>query len=236
MPVNICLTQKLDHAPTEDVHRPQCLADGGSTVQAFTCVYGHTALSFVLAVCDNWEWFPEPEVMSQVLTYLGNIKRIHELTTPSFDMAFATCWMCMALVAVHRMLNTATVQSAAGHVITCLAKVRGRKVLDEVKVVAKTTKNVDHHVKSGWDAVNILHTGISLNFEVEPKCEKIEGRLQEILKTRDTKGTIKQLQNAWDSLDWADQADKAVIDLVETMLSTTSRVLKYLPCGPLMGP
>ncbi|KAH9175663.1 hypothetical protein EDB89DRAFT_2066574 [Lactarius sanguifluus] len=188
-----------------------------------------TALSFVLAVGDDWEWFPEPKVMSQVLTYLGNVERIREPTTPGFDMAFAACWTCVALVAVRRMLNTQAVRTAAQHIITCLAEELGRKGLDGDEVAAKTTKITDLHLKRGWAAAHILHT--ALNREVEH--DKMEELFLETLADPPTIVAIKDLRDAWNSLDWADKTDEAITNLVETMLSTTGGILSYLPTAVL---
>ncbi|KAH9048748.1 hypothetical protein EDB84DRAFT_1456205 [Lactarius hengduanensis] len=89
-----------------------------------------------------------------------------------------------------------------------------------------TTETIDLHLKRGWDAAVFLHT--ELNREVEPEPGK---QLLEILKVAD--GAIKELGNAWDSLGWADKVDEVIIDLVETMLSTTGGVLNYLPTAVL---
>ncbi|KAI9443588.1 hypothetical protein H4582DRAFT_1208323 [Lactarius indigo] len=65
--------------PTEEMRRRRARA----------CV--DASMSFVLSIDtdDDWEWFVQPEIMSQALTYLGNVERIREPTTLGFDAAFA---------------------------------------------------------------------------------------------------------------------------------------------------
>ncbi|KAH8993049.1 hypothetical protein EDB86DRAFT_1403730 [Lactarius hatsudake] len=203
--------------PTEEARRKRARA----------CV--DASLSFVLSIDDDWEWFAEPEIMSQALTYLGDVERIREPTSPGFDAAFAVRWTCMALVAVRRMLNTPAVRTAARHVITCLAEVRGENGVDEDEVAAKTTGVIDRHLKSGWEAADILRT--ALNRGVEP--DKMEELFLETLAEYQTQAAIKDLGDAWNSLGWADKADEAIIDLVRTMVFTTGGVLGYLPTAVL---
>lgn len=203
--------------PTEEARRKRARA----------CV--DASLSFVLSIDDDWEWFAEPEIMSQALTYLGDVERIREPTSPGFDAAFAVRWTCMALVAVRRMLNTPAVRTAARHVITCLAEVRGENGVDEDEVAAKTTGIIDRHLKSGWEAADNLRT--ALNREVEP--DKMEELFLETLAESSTQAAIKDLGDAWNSLGWADKADEAIIDLVRTMVFTTGGVLGYLPTAVL---
>ena len=165
--------------------------------------------------------------MSQTLTYLGDVEKIRDPTTPGFDASFAVRWTCMALVAVRRsgMLNTPTVQTAVRRVITCLAEVCGENRGDEDEVAAKASVIIDRHLKSGWEAADILRT--ALIREVEP--DQMEEQFLEILANFSTQGAIKDLGNAWNSIGWADKADEAVIDLVRTLRYTTGGVLDYLP-------
>jgi hypothetical protein len=191
--------------------------------RARACV--DASLSFVLSIDDEWEWFAEPEIMSQALTYLGDVERFREPTS-GFDAAFAVRWMCMSLVAVRRMLNTPAVRTAAQRVITCLAEVRGENGGDEDEVAAKTTGIIDRYLKSGWEAADILHT--TLSREVEP--DKME---EQFLETLEYSSAIKDLGDAWNSIGWADKADEAIIDLVRTMVHTTGGLLGYLPTAVL---
>ena len=203
--------------PTEEARRKRARA----------CV--DASLSFVLSIDDDWEWFAEPEIMSQSLAYLGDVERIREPTSSGFDASFAVRWTCMSLVAVRRMLNTPAVRSAARRVITCLAEVRGESDGNEDEVAAKTCGIIDRHLKSGWEAADILRT--ALDREVEP--DKMEELFLETLRSSPTQGAIKDLGDAWNSLGWADKADEAVIDLVRTMVYTTGGVLSYLPTAVL---
>ena len=203
--------------PTEEARRKRARA----------CV--DASLSFVLSIDDDWEWFAEPEIMSQALTYLGDVERIRDPTTPGFDAPFAVRWTCMALVAVRRMLNTPVVRTAAQRVITCLAEVRGENGGDEDEVAAKTSGIIDHHLKSGWEAADILRT--ALIRVVEP--DKMEDQFLATIGYYPTQGAITNLGDAWNSLGWADKADEAVIDLVRTMVYTTGGVLSYLPSAVL---
>ncbi len=201
--------------PTEDARRKRARA----------CV--DASLSFVLSIDDDWEWFAEPEIMSQALTYLGDVERIREPTIPGFDAAFAVRWTCMALVAVRRTLKTQAVRTAARRVITCLAEVHGNNGENEDEAAAKTSGIVDHHLKRGWDAADTLRT--ALIREVDP--DKMEEQFTDTL--RDSQDAIKDLGDAWNSLGWADKADDAIVDLVRTMVHTTGGVLGYLPTAVL---
>ena len=203
--------------PTEEARRKRARA----------CV--DASLSFVLSIDDDWEWFAEPEIMSQALTYLGDVERIRDPTTPGFDASFAVRWTCMGLVAVRRMLNAPAVRTAARRVITCLAEVRGENGGDENEVAAKTSVIIDRHLKSGWEAADILRT--ALIREVEP--DKMEEQFLETLGNYPTQGAIRDLGDAWNSIGWADKVDEAVIDLVRTMVYTTGGVLGYLPSAVL---
>lgn len=200
--------------PTEEARRKRARA----------CV--DASLSFVISIDDEWAWFAEPEIMSQALTYLGDVERIREPTTPGFDPTFAVRWTCMSLVAVRRMLNTQTVRTAAQRVITCLAEVRGESGGNEDDVATKTTGIIDRHLKSGWEAADTLCS--TLTREVEPdKMEEL------FLETLGYTSAIKDLGDAWNSLGWADKVDEAIVDLVRTMVHTTGGLLSYLPTAVL---
>ncbi|KAI0261952.1 hypothetical protein BC834DRAFT_1043705 [Gloeopeniophorella convolvens] len=197
--------------PTEDARRKRARA----------CV--DAALSLVLSMEHEWEWFAETEILAQTLTYLGDVERIREPSAAGFDSMFAVRWTCMSLIAVRKMLRTSAVHDAAQRVITCLADVRGEKGGEKDDVAAKTSGIIDQYVKTGWEAADNLR--IELNREVEP--DKTEERFQEIV--RDNKSDVAELEYTWNILGWAEDTDEAIITLVRTMVHATGGVLEYLP-------
>ncbi|KAI0265689.1 hypothetical protein BC834DRAFT_843543 [Gloeopeniophorella convolvens] len=182
--------------PTEEARRKRARA----------CI--DAALSFVLSMDDEWEWFTEPEIMSQTLTYLGDVERIREPPLVGFDSTFAVRWTCMTIIAVRKMLNTSQVQDAARRVISCLADVRGEKDDDRDDIAAKTASIIDRHLKQGWESADVLHE--ELNREVEP--DKIEERFHECM--RDHMGHVTTVGDTWNSLGWAGDTDEAIINLL----------------------
>lgn len=61
----------------------------------------------------------------------------------------------MSLVSVRNMLSAHVVLTAAQRVVTRLAEVYG----DEDEVAADA---IDHHLTGGWEAADILHSGLNL--------------------------------------------------------------------------
>ena len=197
--------------PTEDARRKR----------AHACV--DAALSLVLSMEHDWEWFAEPETMAQMLIYLGDIERIREAPAPGFESPFAVRWTCMSMIAVRKMLQAPSVHDAAQRVISCLADVRGEKDSGPDDVAAKTVVTIDQYLKTGWDSALTLH--LELTREVEP--DKTEERFQEIVRSNKTE--IAELEYTWNILGWADEIDEAMITLVRTMMYATGGVLDYLP-------
>lgn len=197
--------------PTEDARRKRARA----------CV--DAALSLVLSMELEWEWFAESEIMAQMLTYLGDVERIREAPTLGFESTFAVRWTCMSIIAVRKMLQTSAVHDAAQRVISCLADVRGEEDGDPDDVAVKTAGTIDECMKTGWDAALTLHR--KLTREVEP--DKMKERLDEIIS--DNKAEIAELEYMWNILGWADEIDEATITLVRTMMYATGGVLDYLP-------
>jgi Family of unknown function (DUF6535) len=197
--------------PTEDARRKR----------AHACV--DAALSLVLSMEHDWEWFAESETMAQMLIYLGDIERIREAPAPGFESPFAVRWTCMSMIAVRKMLQAPAVHNAAQRVISCLADVRGEKDGGPDDVAAKTVVTIDQYLKTGWDSALTLH--LELTREVEP--DKTEERFQEIV--RSNKAEIAELEYTWNILGWADEIDEAMITLVRTMIYATGGVLDYLP-------
>jgi hypothetical protein len=204
--------------PTEEARRKR----------ARGCV--DASLSFILSVDNEWEWFAEPEIMSQALTYLGGVERIREPSTPGFDPYFTVRWTCMSMIAVRKMLNTSMVHNAARRVVICLAEVRGDDSGNEDEMAARTTGIIDRHLRTGWASGNALHE--SLRRDVE--ADKMEESFREIMTNHQL--DIRDLGEAWNSLGWAENADEAIIDLVQTMIHTTGGVLSYLPSAVLAWP
>jgi len=197
--------------PTEDARRKR----------AHACV--DAALSLVLSMEHEWEWFAESEIMAQMLIYLGDVERIREAPTLGFESTFAVRWTCMSIIAVRKMLQTSAVHDAAQRVISCLADVRGEKDSDPDDVAAKTAGTIDQYVKTGWDAALTLHQ--ELTREVEP--DRTEERFHEVMSSNKTE--ILELESMWNVLGWADEIDEAIITLVRTMMYATGGVLDYLP-------
>ncbi|KAI9461309.1 hypothetical protein BJY52DRAFT_220923 [Lactarius psammicola] len=195
--------------------------------RARACV--DASLCFVISIDRDWEWFEEPEVMAQVLTYLGRVEMIRNSSDPSFDAAFAVRWTCMSLMAVRKMLSAPVVRTAARRVITCLAEMYGGNGGDADEMAAQTTEIIDRHLKGGWEAADILHFG--LNLEVEP--DEMEECFVATMGGPTTREAIRDLRDAWNSLSWADKVDEAIVDFVQTMMRTTGGVLGHLPTAAL---
>ncbi|KAH9176573.1 hypothetical protein EDB89DRAFT_2240375, partial [Lactarius sanguifluus] len=125
---------------------------------------------------------------------------------PYLRRSFAARWTCMSLVSVRKMLSAQVVRTAAQRVVTRLAEVYGG---DEDEVAAQTTDVIDRHLKGGWEAADILHSGLNL-----------EGPEGGALATRGFRSAT-------------DEVDQAMTDFVQTMVRTTGGVLGHLPTAAL---
>ena len=197
--------------PTEDARRKRARA----------CV--DAALSLVLSVEHEWEWFAESEIMAQMLIYLGDVERIRGAPSLDFESTFAVRWTCMSIITVHKLLQTSAVHDAAQRVISCLADVLSEEGDDPEDVAAKTAATIDQYMKTGWDAALTLHR--ELTREVEPN--RAEEQFNEIMFSN--KGEILELEYTWNNLGWVGEIDEAIITLVRTMIRATGGVLDYLP-------
>ncbi|KAI0049017.1 hypothetical protein FA95DRAFT_1557285 [Auriscalpium vulgare] len=202
---------------------PGILTDDARRKRARACI--DAALSLVLSMEGEWEWFAEAEIMAQALTYLGGVERIRETPTPAtgFDSVFAVRWTCMALMATRKMLQTPHVKNAAGRVVRKLADVRSEKDASDDDAADRTSGIIDKYVKSAWDAADTLKA--RLDQEVE--AEKMEEVFNDI--TRDLKGELAEVEYSWNLLGWAEGTDEAMIDLTHTLMHATGGVLGYLP-------
>ena len=197
--------------PTEDARRKR----------AHACV--DAALSLVLSMEHEWEWFAESETMAQVLIYLGDVERIREAPGLGFEPTFAVRWTCMTIITVRKMLRTSAVHDAAQRVVSRLADVRGEKDGNPDDVATKTAGTIDQYLKTGWDSALTLHQ--ELTCEVEP--DRTEERFKEIMLYN--KAEVAELESTWNILGWADEIDEAILTLVQTMMYATGGVLDYLP-------
>ncbi|KAI0263245.1 hypothetical protein BC834DRAFT_1042990 [Gloeopeniophorella convolvens] len=199
--------------PTEEERRKRARA----------CV--DAALSLVLSMEDhNWDWFAEPEIVAQTLTYLGDVERIRAPPPIGFDSIFAVRWTCLSIISVHKMLQTSSVPDAAQRVITSLALVRGERGANTDDAAVKTAGIIDQCFKSGWESADILDR--ELNREVE--ADKVEELFEEIV-TGNKKVDVAELEYTWNILGWAQDTDESIISLVRTMVHATSGILNHFP-------
>ncbi|KAI9507957.1 hypothetical protein F5148DRAFT_1200860 [Russula earlei] len=189
--------------------------------RANACV--DAALSLVLSIKREWEWFAESEVMAQTLLYLGDIERIRGDVPLGSDSTTVARRTCMSIIAVRKMLQTPAVHDAAQRIIARLADVRGEPESDKDLEAAKTAEIIDRRLGDVWYSASTLHDELSR--EVEP--DKMEERLHEIMLSN--KDQIAELEYTWNTLGWAEEVDDAVISLVGTMVTATGGVLNYLP-------
>ena len=197
--------------PTEDARRKRARA----------CV--DAALSLVLSMEHEWEWFAESEIMAQMFVYLGDVERIRKAPTLDVESTFAVRWTCMSIITVHKMLQTSAVHDAAQRVISCLADGLGEEDGDPEDVAAMAAATIDQYMKTGWDAALTLHQ--ELTREVEP--DRAEERFREIMSYNKTE--ISELESMWNILGWVGEIDEAIITLVRTMIYATGGILDYLP-------
>ncbi|KAI0278663.1 hypothetical protein BC826DRAFT_1083682 [Russula brevipes] len=140
--------------------------------------------------------------------------QLREAPTTKLDSTSGVRWTCMSMIVVCKMFQTFDVRVAAERVINSLAEVRGEREGSKDDKAAKTARP-RRVPRTSWVSANSLHQ--ELIRDVEP--DKIEDRLRKIV--REKKDRITTLDDTWNVFGWAEETDKAIVRLVQTLREAT---------------
>jgi hypothetical protein len=122
----------------------------------------------------------------------------------------------MSTIVMRRILQTfEEVGTAADRVIKSLAEVRGETEGSYDDNAAKTARTIDESLKESWRSADSLHQ--------ELRDVDREDRIRTIMQ--DKKADITALDDAWNDCGWAQETDKAIIKLTQTLREATGGVL-----------
>jgi hypothetical protein len=163
--------------------------------------------------------------MAQVLVYLSDdVRRIRDAPTVVLDPTSSVRWTCMSIIVVRETLQALEVRDAAEDVIKCLAKVRGERCGSNVADNAvKTAVTIDEYLKTCWDSADSLHKELIGDVD----SDTAEERLRYVVRTNEHE--IATLYDTWNAFGWAEETDKAITKLTQTLREATGNVLLYLP-------
>jgi hypothetical protein len=184
------------------------------------------ASSLVLSVDYKWTWLAPSEIqtMAQVLVYLSDdVRRLRDVPTGVLDPTSSIRWTCMSIIVVQNTLQALEVRSAAEDVIDCLARVRGERYGSNADKAAKTAVTIDEYLKTCWNSADSLHHELIRDVD----SDTAEERLRNIVRTN--KREITTLDDTWNAFGWAEETDKAIAKLTQTLREATGSVLLYLP-------
>ncbi|THH03181.1 hypothetical protein EW146_g10493 [Bondarzewia mesenterica] len=148
-----------------------------------------------------------------------------------YDNVFAAKWTCMTIMSTYQMLQDKEITKAASKVIAKLAEARG-EVKDVDEVAEKMAVIMDKQVSKAWKAALELHK--LLVKDKAPDPDKLEQLVNTVMK--EGKEHVAKIESAWNALGWADEADEAVIELVQTVMDITGGVLAHLPGAAIEWP
>ena len=185
----------------------------------------------------EWAWLSKKEIptIAQVLFYLNNVRKIRdaeireaqtqEAPLSELDSTSSIRWTCMSTIVTRRILQTFDeVGTAADLVIRRLAEVRG--VTEGTSSIddnaAKTVGTIDEYLRASWDSANSLHKEL-----IRDADQRVEDRVRNIMQEK--KKDITALDDAWNDCGWAEETDKAIVKLSQTLTEATSGVLDSFP-------
>ena len=129
----------------------------------------------------------------------------------------------MSIIVVHKTLQAPEVSSAAEDVIKCLAGVRGERYGRNSDKAVKTAVTIDEYLKTCWNSADSLHHELIRDVD----SDTAEERLRNTVQTK--KREITTLDDTWNAFGWAEETDKAIVKLTQTLGEATNSVLLYLP-------
>ena len=162
--------------------------------------------------------------MAQVLIYLSDdVRRLRDVPTGVLDPTSSIRWTCMSIIVVRETLQALEVRDAAEDVINCLAEVRGERYGSNADKAAKTAVTIDEYLKTCWNSADSLHRELIRDAD----SDTAEDRLRNIVRKH--KREIATLDDTWNAFGWAEEADKSMAKLTQTLREATGSVLLYLP-------
>jgi hypothetical protein len=166
--------------------------------------------------------------MAQVLIYLSeNVRKLRDVPTGVLDPTSSIRWTCMSIIVVRETLQAFEVRDAAKDVINCLAEVRGERYGSDgdeaADEAARTAVTIDEYLKTCWNSADSLHQELIRDVD----SDTAEERLRTIVQTNTRE--IATLDDTWNAFGWAEETDKAIAKLTQTLREATGSVLLYLP-------
>jgi len=198
-------------------HRDSFTSDDEWSKRSRACV--ETAASFVFCMHADISTFGE---IGRVLSDLGNAENTRDVSSTSLKWSFISCWTCLSIVVIRRLLDSSELQKNALATIQPISTFYDTKGYPPPPMALEPARRMDEQFLAGWRCVEKLRAAINGLSESDMRGGKVEG----VLRGGEYQSELEQI---YEQARHMEKVDDSISKFQNQIDEVTHNLIRHLP-------